>query len=109
MRYAQGRVNNAFHENLFRSDKFCFSAIALARPEVRRKCSGTARRSKQTYAMLTASEKPQKKTGIQKVQPYQPVPSRMGIATMPDTRLTVLAMALSRPKAKARPEAPNQW
>lgn len=41
--------------------------------------------------------------------PYHPVLSLMGMVVIPETNFTVLATALSRPKARARPETPNQW
>lgn len=59
--------------------------------------------------MFTMSEKRQSTAGIQNDQPYQPVPSRIGMATMPATRETVFETAFSSPKGKARPAAPNQW
>lgn len=108
IRYAQGKVNKSFQEKL-RLDIKCLFVIAASRPGVNLYFFGTANRSKQTYAMFIAKESPQKTTGIQNVQPYQPVRFRIGIATMPETRPTVLEIALSSPNAKARPEAPNQW
>jgi hypothetical protein len=107
IRYAQGKVNKSFQEKL-RLVTRCFSVIATSRPGVSLYFVGTASRSKQTYEMFMANESPQKKTGIQKVHPYQPVRSRIGMATIPETRLTVPETALSSPNANASPEAPNQ-